>query len=187
MATTMTIESLREILCSRDGCVLKSGSHEESSGDSCALEVVSVARALAFTDDPATLDMPDLRPLNDASWDSDKQRTEHLLPVIVECDWSAWSEARRLRFVERLTILTVQQIVAELPGPPDEVRTRCREADDLDKTAQAAQAAWTAQAAEAARAAWAAAEAASSGSSSVLIIACSIWRQAAAESAQGGE
>src|SRR6266853_4591833 len=75
---TMTVEELQRELDTRDDGILRHGSHEPGR-EFCALEFVSQVEGLPWTDSPSMVGMPDLRPLNDAHWSSNKARTEALL------------------------------------------------------------------------------------------------------------
>jgi hypothetical protein len=182
----MTNTTFRDVVRDRFGGVLRHGKHEPD-GQACALEAASVARGLAWCDEPTHAGLPDLRPLNDGPWSSDAARTAALVPVVEALwDWPAWTRAQRNRWAKRVVIETVRQIVAELPGLTSAVRDQCRAADTLPAAA-AAGAAWAAAEAEAAGAAaagaaWAAAEAAREAGSAedpVLQRACRIWIEAA--------
>jgi hypothetical protein len=164
----MTREELQAKLDELDDGVLRSGAHPAGGREFCALEFESQVRGREWSDAPITL--PDLRPINDGPWSSDRARTDALLPVMAALwDWSTWDDARRVRWASIVALETVRQIIAELPGLPDEVRVSCRAASDLPSAArasarvlaEAAEAARAAGAADAAaRAAWAAAGAA---------------------------
>lgn len=150
----MKTEELQTLLDTMDNGILRRGAHKAGGREFCALEFESQVRGRAWSDDPVTL--PDLRPLNDACWSSDKVRTAALLPVMAAMwDWANWSTARRTRWAELVAIRSVQQMVSELPGLPDDIRAVCRAADTCNKAWAAAEAA--ARAAWAAEAAWAAA------------------------------
>jgi hypothetical protein len=91
--------------------VLKYKGHDEG-GEGCAMEVASVARGVEWTDDPGRVDLPDLRPLNDARWSSDEARTKNVVPVVVALwDWPEWGAERRQRFVLRLAELTIRRVL----------------------------------------------------------------------------
>ena len=168
----ITVEELKQGLVEHDKGVLKHGAHRPEEREYCALEFVSIMRQDAqMNDTPGHL--PDLRPLNDASWSSDEERTEHMLPVLAALwDWETWTQKRRQAFATKLAIETVKQIVSQLPSIGSENRTRCLNvvtlacaacaacAADAADAACAADAARTAAAAYAARAAAAAAYAA---------------------------
>ncbi len=131
---------LRSLLKSRFGGVLTSGAHTEN-GEACALEAISVARGIAWTDDPKAVGMPDLRPINDIDV-PDALRTKHLIPVLAAYSgWGEWSEERRVAVMSRVVIFTVNRLVAELPGLPVDVADKCRNADTLDAASDAANAA----------------------------------------------
>lgn len=94
-----------------NGGVLRRGPHEPN-GDACALEARSQALGIDWTDSPVLVDFPDIRPINDAAWDNDNQRTAHMVPVMEALwNWPSWNIARRITFVERL----VKRINEEMP------------------------------------------------------------------------
>jgi hypothetical protein len=180
----ITVEQLQHILDTRDSGVLSHGAHSADDGSYCALEAVSLVRGSLtgnesyFTDDPADLGMPDIRPLNDAPWSSDEARTKAMLPLIaVLSDWSLWPHARKRKFATVVALETVRQIVSELPYIPDVIKEACRSAD-LKTAADAARAAWAA--ADAARAA-AGAAATAAEADDILNKAISIWLKAASD------
>ena len=161
---------------------LSAGAHNPD-GQACALEYLSVARGIDWTDAPEKVRCFDLRLINDISV-SDALRTEHLMPVLMAYDGSLdWPMERQQRVVERIIILTVQRLVADLPGLPDTIREQCRKATTLTEAAEAARAA--AGAAWAASwAAWAAswaAWAAIASQEKVFIVACQVWLDAVKE------
>src|SRR5438552_3500245 len=95
----MTIEELTTALANLDEGLLRYGNHTPGVM-MCALEFESVVRGREWSDRPLTL--PDLRPLNDGPWSSDKARTSGLLPVMVSLwDWSSWSEERIQQWTDR--------------------------------------------------------------------------------------
>lgn len=133
----MTVDELQQKLGELGYGVLKQGAHEPQSGACCALEFANHVRGRRWSDEPGAL--PDLRPLNDAPWSSDQARTEALLPVMAALwDWSVWSEDQRVAWSRRVAVETVCQIVADLPGLPEDVRQRCREATTCDEARDAA-------------------------------------------------
>ena len=187
------------ILRSRFGGYIRKGSHSED-GKGCLIEIANAAIGAAWSDHPTL--WPDLRVLNDA-FTSDTERTRVLWPVLrAYWHWSEWSTERQRQIIERVVILTVQRIIAELPGLPAEVAQRCREATTraaaLAAARAAERAAWAAEreaawaadraaeraAREAGReAAWAAARAAAlaaegAAADSVLERACALWIEA---------
>lgn len=114
MPKKVTVETLKAGLEKHDKGVLKHGSHDAGSREYCALEFVSIMRCPKgknpyqhMTDDPHEVEMPDLRPLNDAievwggfqSKKADTLRTKTLLPVLVVLwDWAKWSQKRQDRW-----------------------------------------------------------------------------------------
>ena len=173
------------ILRSRFGGYIRKGSHSED-GKGCLIEIANAAIGAAWSDDPTL--WPDFRSINDA-FSSDEARTRHLWPVLrAYWHWSEWSTERQRQIIERVIILTVQRIIAELSGLPAEVAQRCREATTraaaLAAALAAARAAAEGAAWEAERAAaWAAARAAAraaegAAADSVLEVACALWIEA---------
>jgi hypothetical protein len=173
---------LQQIIDERFGGILTSGEHEPD-GSACALEAAHVAIGDEWSDEPNL--WPDLRPLNDGPWDSDEQRTAHVVPVLIALwDWQDWSPERQRRWAETVVLRTVRELIAELPGLPTAVAQACRDSGTLEAANAAEMAAWVAaeKAAWAAeKAAWEAAEAAAEAANSVpvLVLACRIWRDAA--------
>lgn len=180
-----TIESLLE---TRFGGVIRCGSHKED-GECCILELAAAAQGLPWTDDPEKVRCWDIRAINDAYADG-ARRTKAMLRLYAAYAGSMdWPTDRQQAVASRIAILTMNRIIAELPGLSDEVRQQCRDADTLDAAAAAA---WAAEAAEAARAAaWAAARAAEAAaeaaaaaaawaSDDVLDKAVDLWIEAAA-------
>ena len=154
-------EQVEQLLQSRFGGLIRNGSHTED-GSGCLIEIANAAIGAAWSDDPTL--WPDFRSINDA-FSSDEARTRHLWPVLrAYWHWSEWSTERQRQIIERVIILTVQRIIAELPGLPAEVAQRCREATTL------------AAALAAARAAEGAAREAAADS--VLERACALWIEA---------
>ena len=131
----LTIEQLQYVLDTYDNGVLSTGAHKADEGLYCALECVSLARNNGrknFTDNPIAVGMPDIRAINDAYWSSDALRTKTMLPLLAALsDWSTWNTARKVRYVTRISIRTVNLIVAKLPYLSDAIRTQCREADTV--------------------------------------------------------
>jgi len=143
-------EQVEQLLQSRFGGRIRNGSHTED-GSGCLIEIANAAIGAAWSDNPTL--WPDLRPINDA-FTSDSERTRVLWPVLrAYWHWSEWGAARQRQIIERVIILTVQRIIAELPGLPPDVAQRCREATTLSAAGAAAGAARAAGAAEAAEAA----------------------------------
>jgi hypothetical protein len=158
----MTVEELHAKLVELNKGALYGGAHKPGAREFCALEFDHAVRGQPHSDSPDNL--PDIRPLNDAEWSSDAVRTTHLLRVMAALwDWQAWPLATRQAWTERVTVETVRQIIATLPGLPDAERQRCRAATTplaAAAAARAAEAEAARAAAEAARASAMAAEAA---------------------------
>ena len=159
------MDRFTEFLAKEFAGVISTGQHDADSVG-CALEVWSKYEGLAWTDDPAVLNMPDLRPLNDGPWSSDLARTTALAPVLVAVA-PVWRDpVRREAWVRAIVLETVRQILPitlRANGLTVEA-DRCVAVTDLVGAAEAARAAWAAEAAaaeaaraaRAARAAWAA-------------------------------
>ena len=102
--------TLRAVVDGRFGGVLKCGSHGED-GEACALEAASVARGVAWGDDPGLVQLPDLRAINDAYVD-DAARTAALVPVLEAVwGWPAWSPERRQRFAVAVAEGTIRRVL----------------------------------------------------------------------------
>jgi hypothetical protein len=157
------------------GGILTSGEHEPD-GSACALEAAHVAIGDEWSDEPNL--WPDLRPLNDGPWDSDEQRTAHVVPVLIALwDWQDWSPERQRRWAETVVLRTVRELIAELPGLPTAVAQACRDSGTLEAAEAAA---WAAAKAEEA-AAWAAAnaeEAAAAAANAANTAKASAWAAA---------
>ena len=184
----MTEHPFLQILESRFAGRISHGPHP-SDGEGCALEIAHAAMGDLWSDAPGER-WPDLRPLNDGPWSSDRVRTAAMIPVMLAYwDWASWPHARRQRVVERVIVSTVREIIAELPELPDETRQVCRAVTDLVGAQAAEAAAWAAARAAwaawaAAWAAWAAARAAAEAAAwaaadTVLARACRLWVEAA--------
>ncbi len=178
----MNLEQLQALLNEHDDGILRHGMHKEGR-EFCALEFESKVRGRQWSDAPITL--PDLRPINDGPWSSDTARTTALLPVMAALwDWSEWSQSRRVAWASCVALMTVQQIVSELPGLSDDIRTQCREAKDLTAAAAGAAAAARAASAEEGAAAWAGGAAESAAEAAEE--AAEAWAGGAAEAAATG-
>ena len=155
----MTVEQLMAGLVEHDDGVLSYGAHKEGDRKFCALEYRSIMKGRKFSDAP--VDMPDIRPLQDAfgvGAKADALRTKHIIPVMAALwDWDAWSGARQKAWSEAIVIALVKTTIADLTGLPDAVQEKCRSVTTL---AEAAGAAAEAAGAAAGAAAWDAAEAA---------------------------
>ena len=160
----MTAEELQHLLDIMDDGILRKGAHTAGEAEFCALEFESQVRGRDWSDKPLTL--PDLRPLNDANWSSDKTRTAGLLPVMSALwDYSTWSFVRRRQWLDYVVIQTTCRIVAEIPffvraGKEKPIITTLKEAKR-----------WATDAARAA----AGAAAGAAEVDSILLLACKIW------------
>jgi hypothetical protein len=151
---TPTLETLRDLLDTRAGGLLRRGSHLPPTDDGqcqcCARELLALALGGPWTDQPDGNSSTDhaVTVLNDAQWSSDEVRTAHCLPLAVlrEADAaSGWTE----RYVLR-TIREILPIVLRTAGLDDHA-DRCAAAADLPAAYVAARAAYvTARAAAAA-------------------------------------
>ena len=149
------------------GGVLTHGSHTPD-GSACLLEAAHAALGEVWSDTPDH--WPDLRALNDGPWTSDAARTAALIPVLqAYWEWRTWSLARQQTVLARIIVLTINRLIADLPGLPNYVACACREARTLYEAEQAAEAAGRA-------AGWAAGRV-------VLQQACLLWIEAAQEGA----
>ncbi len=198
--STMTTERLQALLHEHDNGLLYTGAHTPGSREFCALEFDAMVRGRAWSDQPITL--PDLRPLNDAQWDSDAQRTAALLPVMAALwDWATWSTVRRQAWATYVSIHTVRGIISQLPGISTTHREMCLQAVTVAQAREAARqvrdaaaaayasyaaaaAAASAYAADAASAAAAAYAADAAASVSPLLTACRIWSNACVATAE---
>ena len=170
----MTIEQKIDELISTRFHVLKAGSHSKDSGACCPLELLSVALEIPWTDLPTKVRCFDFAKLSDCIV-SDKVRTEHMIPVLKAYIGSLdWTVERQRKTVEKLAILTVQRIVAELPDLAEPVREMCQAAQSLSEAKKASRAA-----SAAAIAAASIRSAAESAAESVFITACQLWCEAA--------
>ena len=177
----MTVTDLQRALDTLDEGVLTVGTHRPDARAFCALEFSAAVRGNPPSDAPG--DLPDLRPLNDAPWSSDRLRTAHLLPVMAAYwDWGTWSLATQTAVVARVAVLTVNRLIAALPGLSDAVSAQCRSARTLLEARAAAVSAasaaeearmMAAKAADWAAADWARAAARAMEAAAVAVIATS--------------
>ena len=166
----ITVEQLQSLLDQRFHGRLTAGSHQEN-GECCALELLSVAQKIPWTDSPQQLRCWDLRPLNDIAV-ADTIRTAHMIPVLAAYANSLdWPAKRQKAVTTLITIKTVSRIVSALSHLPVGIAEQCRDATTLSSalTAVKASEAACAAAQEEACAAWAAQEEAEE--------ACAAWAQ----------
>jgi hypothetical protein len=131
-------ERLQCLLDKQFGGVLRDSAHPEGSGRANAMELLSAVRGVRWTASPEQVRCFDLGPLNKIQV-SPETRTKHLMPVLAAYDGSLdWPIQRKQRVAERLALLTVQRVVAGLPGLPESCRKLCREACTLAEAAAAA-------------------------------------------------
>jgi hypothetical protein len=99
-------------------------------------------------------------------------------------DWSSWSKKRQLKWAERVTIRTINLIVADLPELSKQLKQDCIAAQTLNAvhTAAADAAAYTAHAAK-----YAAYAASAADVDNILQTACQIWTEAVIYSINGEE
>ena len=154
---------------------LSAGNHSPNpDGEACVLEAVSQWLDLDWTDDPATLRMFDLRPLNDIDVSAEVRTPAMCRLAELYAGSLDWPVERQQAVVQRIVIGTVREIIAELPGLPEEAAAQCRSARTLDEAqaaALAARAAALAAAAEAAARAAAEARAASATMKAAVLAA----------------
>lgn len=106
----MTVRKLRGLLHKFDDGVLMHGGHDENEGKFCALEFESKVRGRYFSDEPITL--PDVRPVNDGVWLSDKSRTDALLPVLAALwGWENWTKSKRRRWVREASLEIARKVI----------------------------------------------------------------------------
>ncbi len=175
-------QRFRDILTTRFAGEIRAGRHTPD-GAACLLEAAHVAVGDAWSDAPDR--WPDVRPLIDARWSSDAVRTHHGVRVLeVYWDWAEWPAERQRAVLSRVAVLTVNRLVAALPGLPDSCRRACQEARTLREAEEAAHAARSAAREEAKWASVASArEAAESAREEVLSPSRSACAASAAESA----
>jgi len=95
--------------------ILKPGQHAQD-GEACVLEARNAALGLEWSDKPNGF--PDIRPINDGPWESDQQRTEHMVPLIIDLwDYPDWSRVRQSTFVEQIALLTIQRLLPLMLRP----------------------------------------------------------------------
>ena len=163
-------DSFTDFVARRFGGVLRSGSHQPD-GLACVHEADNCWHGRPWSDAP--VDLPDMRPLNDA-YPDDTSRTVamlRLVPVMAE----VWADPDwRQRWVERVALETVRQLTVGLSTEAD----RCVAVTDLAAATQAARAATAAATVAAMATAGAAARAAARVT--VLDTAVALWVDCAA-------
>ena len=118
---------------------LTAGYHSPNpDGEACVLEAVSQWLDLDWTDDPATLRMFDLRPLNDIDVSAEVRTPAMCRLAELYAGSLDWPVERQQAVVQRIVIGTVREIIAELPGLPEEAAAQCRSARTLDEARAAA-------------------------------------------------
>lgn len=172
------------------------GRHRSEDGEASVLEAYNQWRGRERTNAPTVAGLPDIRPLNYIDV-FPALRTEWMLRLIEAYDgWSEWTDARKLAVADRIAVLTVNRIIAALPGLPPALAQKCRDARTLDAARHATYAALSsyaaaivaapcsaiAPAAEVAYFATAAAYAARADANAreqIFITACKLWMEAA--------
>jgi hypothetical protein len=123
------------------GGLLQDSPNPEGSGCANGMELLSFARGVPWTASPDLVRCFDLSPLTKIQV-TPETRTKHFLPVLAAFDGSLdWPIQKKQRVAERLSLLTVQRLISELPCLPDSCRKRCRDARTLTEAAAAATAA----------------------------------------------
>jgi hypothetical protein len=178
----ITLDAIQTLIHTRFQGRLWEGAHAPD-GHACVLECYSQALGLDWTDDPSILRIWDVRPINDIPV-SPEQRAQRMPALVMAyqgcCDWP---RARQKAVAARLAMLTVQRIIAALPGLPDDVAHDCRTCERLSAAkagAAAAMAALAAQAAQAAKAAASAADGAAARAACAAALAAQAAKAAAA-------
>ena len=102
----------QRLLQEKFGGSLVAGHHHQQDGQACALELESSYLGLPWTEDPACLEIFDVRPLNDMAVAADV-RTPAMIGVLVAYHGSLrWSQERQWAVVTRLVVFTVQRLIA---------------------------------------------------------------------------
>lgn len=112
MTDTCNPDRLAQTIAALPGGVLQQGSHCFGEPGCCILEAVAICEGLEKTDNPITLNRPDIRTLNDSAWQSDESRTAQMLrlgPLLAA--WPLWKHATRIAFVERVALRIVREII----------------------------------------------------------------------------
>jgi hypothetical protein len=136
----LTMKTMTRVLNERFGGLLSFGPHLEG-GEGCINEVGSAAKGLPWTDSPAILRCWDFRSINDMNV-SREVRAKYLPKVFVAYDGSMdWPLERQLAVSRKLVILTIQRLIAEIPGLSEAAREQCRQANTLEQAARAVRAA----------------------------------------------
>lgn len=104
MAQHPIVDTLNQLTGGR----ISSGHHSENSGKACILDCISKARGVAWTDSPRVLDMPDIRPLNDAYKSDDTRSIDMVRLGVALWDYPSWPVSRRVAFVKALADQTVK-------------------------------------------------------------------------------
>lgn len=106
----------------------------------CLLTAVNHMRG-STGDDPQEAGIFDVRALNDA-FASDELRTKWMLKIYNAYKGCPnWPKSRKRAVVTKIAILTVNRLIAALPGLSSEIRQQCANATTLDDGAGAARAA----------------------------------------------
>jgi len=138
---TSGLERLQCLLEKQFGGVLRETVNTQGSARANGMELLSVARGLPWSASAEEVRCFDLGPLNKIQV-TPETRTKFMMPVLAAYDGSLdWPIQKKQQVAERLVLLTLQRLIAELPGLPDACRRRCRDARTLADAASAAAAA----------------------------------------------
>ena len=101
--------TLRDIIAKRYSGILSAGAHSDGRL-ACALEAAHAAMGDLWSDAPDR--WPDLRPMNDGPWSSDRARTEALVPTLEALwDWADWPLARQVAWAHTVVLRTVRELL----------------------------------------------------------------------------
>lgn len=129
--------AFEKVLHDKFGKILSPYSHAPHLRMACALECAHATVGDEWSDQPGK--WPDVRSLNDADWPSDEDLTEHMTRLMrAYWHWSEWTPERQAAVIERLIVLTVQRIISQFVGAPENVMRQCRDATTSKAAADAA-------------------------------------------------
>jgi len=116
--SSCTLSKLRKLVATLPLGRLTQGNHANDDPNCCVLEAISLCRGYVDkTDNPAVLELPDIRGLNDADWPNGKSRTANMLRVVDAIyDWKDWPDQRKDLFVQLLLIRCSTHIVSGMRG-----------------------------------------------------------------------
>lgn len=109
--TNAIADELKSYIRERFG-TLSGGRHVPDENAACILEAVAEWHGLEWCDSPTLLGAPDIRPLNDAFQDNERQTEAMVLLYALVEDWVEWPEERRERFVGRVILRTTRELVS---------------------------------------------------------------------------